>query len=132
MMRGPRSAGCAGLGWGTWGEADPRGGRAPPPSAPRAGHGGRRSRGGGGRAASGACGRTGGSGSAVAGDVARRAAMEAMESAGRENCRTSTEWKPSTAWFAAMMEATSAGSPVIRTERDATHDPAWEPRESRR
>ena len=52
--------------------------------------------------------------------------------AGSENCRTSTEWKPSTAWFAAMTEATSAGSPVILTERDGTHCPAWEPRESRR
>ena len=80
MMRAPQSAGCAGLGWGTWGEADPRGGRAPPPSplAPVTAVGGLRSAGAGLRRVPAVA--PVAAASAVAGDVARRAAMEAMES----------------------------------------------------
>lgn len=41
------------------------------------------------------------------------------------------EWKPSAMWFAAMTEVTSAQSPVILMDRDATHVLAWGPCGSR-
>ena len=84
-MRAPRSAGCAGLGWGTWCEAVPRGDRAPRRSPPLAGHGGRGRQAGGGRAALGVDGRTGGSGRDSAG---QRAPQRRSGSNGGRGART--------------------------------------------